>query len=153
MPGSTTQAAVLDVEREDAVQVFREIDDDAVIDGLAALRGAAAARGDDPPRIARDRERPQRLVHGAGHHHARRHDLVERGVGRIAAAAEGVEQHLAGDLAPQAQSEGAVFNRSLQLSGLRRRHARSRGFVPPCLARRAFDWQGEAGSMVDKPAE
>ena len=42
--------AVLDVERDDAVQVFGEIDDDAVIDGLAALRGAAAARRDDPAR-------------------------------------------------------------------------------------------------------
>ena len=71
MPGSTTQAAVLDVERNDAVQVFGEIDDDAVIDGLAALRGSAAARGDDPPVVPRDRQRPQRLVHGAGNHDAR----------------------------------------------------------------------------------
>ena len=63
--------AVLDVEREDPVQVLGEVDDDAVIDGLAALRGAAAARGDDPPVVAGDRERPQRLVHGPGHHHAR----------------------------------------------------------------------------------
>ena len=36
--------AVLDVERDDAVQMFGKVDDDAVIDGLAALRGAAAAR-------------------------------------------------------------------------------------------------------------
>jgi hypothetical protein len=35
--------AVLDVERDDAVQVFGEIDDDAVIDGLATLRGPDAA--------------------------------------------------------------------------------------------------------------
>ena len=69
--------AVLDVERKDAVQVFREIDDDAVIDGLAALRGSAAARGDDPALIPRNRQRPQRLVHGAGNHDAGRHDLVE----------------------------------------------------------------------------
>ena len=43
---------VFDVERDDAVQVLGEIDDDAVIDGLAALRGAAAARGHDPPVVA-----------------------------------------------------------------------------------------------------
>ena len=44
--------SVFDVERDDAVQVLREIDDDAVIDGLAALRGAAAARRDDPALVA-----------------------------------------------------------------------------------------------------
>ena len=93
--------AVFDVERDDAIQVFGEVDDDAVIDGLAALRGAAAARRDDPPGVAADRQRPQRLVDGARHHHARRHDLVERGVGRIAAAVERVEEHVARDLARQ----------------------------------------------------
>ena len=70
MPGSHHAAAVLDIERDDAVQVFGKIDDDSVIDGLAALRRAAAARRDDPPCVARDGQRPQRLVHGAGHHDA-----------------------------------------------------------------------------------
>ena len=64
--------AVFDVEREEAVQVLGEIDDDALIDGLAALRGAAAARGDDPALVPGDRKRPQRLVHGPGNHHAQR---------------------------------------------------------------------------------
>ena len=41
-------SAVFDVEREDAVQVLGKVDDDSLVDGLAALRGAAAARGDDP---------------------------------------------------------------------------------------------------------
>src|SRR5205085_7016267 len=44
--GFDDATAVLDVEREDAVEVLGEIDDDAVIDGLAALRSAAAAGGD-----------------------------------------------------------------------------------------------------------
>jgi len=48
IPGSTS-SLVCDIERDDAVQVFGKIDDDAVIDGLAALRGTAAARRDDPP--------------------------------------------------------------------------------------------------------
>ena len=91
--------AVLDIQRDDAVQVFREIDDDAVIDGLAALRGAAAARRHDPALVAADRQRPQRLVHGFGDDHACGHDLVERGVGRIAAATEAIEQHVARDFA------------------------------------------------------
>ena len=90
--------AVLDVERDDAVEVFGEVDDDAVIDGLAALRGAAAARRDDPPVVAGDRERPQRLVHGPGDHDPGGHDLIERGVGGIAAAVERVEEDVARDL-------------------------------------------------------
>ncbi len=57
MPGSTTQSAVFDVEREDAVQVFGEVDDDPAVDRLAALRGAAAARGDDQAVVAGDRKR------------------------------------------------------------------------------------------------
>ena len=64
--------AIFDIEREDAVQVLGKVDDDAVIDGLAALRGAAAARGDDSAGVPRDGQRPQRLVHGPGDHHAKR---------------------------------------------------------------------------------
>jgi hypothetical protein len=87
--------AVLDVEREDAVQVFGKIDDDAVIDGLAALRGPAATWRDDPAVVATDRQRSERLVDAPRHHHARRHDLVERRVGRIAAAVERIEEDIA----------------------------------------------------------
>src|SRR5439155_13240958 len=96
---------VLDVERQNAIQVFREIDDEAVIDGLAALRGAAAAGGDLPSFVAGDRQRPQRLVDGLGYDHAGRHDLVERGVGRITTTAEGVEQDVAGQFRAQAPFE------------------------------------------------
>ena len=46
--------ALLDIEREDAVEMFGEVDDDAAIDGLAALRGAAAARRDGKAVLARD---------------------------------------------------------------------------------------------------
>ena len=105
--------AVFDVEREDAVQVLGKVDDDPVVDGLAALRGAAAARGDDPALVPGDRKRPQRLVHGPGDHHAQGHDLVERGVGRVAAAVEGVEENVARDLAGETRGKGAVFRRIL----------------------------------------
>ena len=135
MPGSTTQLRFADIERDDAVQMLREIDDDAVIDGLAALRGAAAARRDDPSVVARNRERPQRLVHGARHHHARGHDLVERGIGGVTAAAEGIEQHVARDLAPQARGEGAIVGRIAGFAGLRR-HGMVSYFRLASLARR-----------------
>ncbi len=109
--------AVLEIEREDAVQVLGDVDDDAVIDGLAALRGAAAARRDGPSLVAGDLKRPQRLVHGAGDDHTGRHDLVERGIGRITAPAEGIEQDVAADVRPKPLLE-------LRRGGRRVRHLR-----------------------------
>ena len=83
------------IKREEAVQVLGKVDDYAIVDGLAALRGAAAARGNDHALVPGDRKRPQRLVHGPGNHHAEGQDLVERGIGRVAAAVEGVEENIA----------------------------------------------------------
>ena len=77
MPGSTTQVRLSTSSETIRFRCFGEVDDEPVVDGLAALRGAAAARGDDSALIAADGERPQRLVHAAGHHDAGRHDLVE----------------------------------------------------------------------------
>src|SRR5439155_8248330 len=86
---------VFDVEREDAVQMFGEINDDCFVDRLAALRGAAAARGDDQAVVAGDRKRAQSLIDGTGDHDPERHDLVERRVGGVAAAVESVEKDVA----------------------------------------------------------
>ncbi len=79
--------------------MFGKVDDDAVVDGLAALRGAAAARRDDQPVVAGDGERAQRLVHGPRDYDPGGHDLVERGVGRIAAAVGAIEEDVAGNFA------------------------------------------------------
>ena len=73
-----------------------KVDDYPVVDRLAALRGAAAARGDDQAVVARDRKRAQRLIDGTGDHDPERHDLVERRVGGVAAAVESVEKDVAG---------------------------------------------------------
>ena len=104
-PRFDNAGAIVDIQRYDAVKMFREIDNDAVIDGLAALRGATATRCYDPAVVAADRQCPQRLIDGFGNDHARGHDLVERGVGRVAAAIETVEQdltrHLVGELVLQ----------------------------------------------------
>ena len=114
--------AVGNVERDDTVEMFGDIDDNAVIDGLATLRGSAAARGDSSVLVAGDRQRPQRLIHGTGNHDPRRHDLIERRVGRIAAAVERIEQHFARDLAAQPRGKGVVFSRISHFFGPRRRH-------------------------------
>ena len=95
--------AVFDVEREEAIQVFGEVDDNSLVDGLAALRRPAAARGDDQALVPGNRKRPQRLVHGPGNHHAEGQNLVERGIGRVAAAVEGVEENIARRLAGKAR--------------------------------------------------
>ncbi len=116
-------AAVLDIQRKDAIKVFREIDDDAVIDGLAALRGTAAARGNDAAVISRDGQRPQRLFHGAWNHDPCGHDLVERRIGGVAAAVERIEEHIARDLARKTCGQRAVFRRIPWLYGLVSRHS------------------------------
>src|SRR6185369_7151274 len=84
-------AVVCDIKRDHAVQMLRQIDDDAVIDRLTALRGAAAPRRDYLPDVAADRQGPQRLVHSPGNNNSRRHDLIKRGIGRIAAAVKRIE--------------------------------------------------------------
>ena len=95
MPGSTTQRRFSTSSSRHAVQMFRAVEDQGVVDGLAALRGAAAARRDRDALLAGDRQRRRDVVHRARHHHADRHDLVERGIGGVAAAGKAVEQHVA----------------------------------------------------------
>ena len=121
MPGSTTQER-LSTSSERSVQMLGNIDDDAVVDGLAALRGAAAARRDDPAVVPGNGKRPQRLVHGPGDHDAQRRHLVKRRIGRIPAPIERIEEDVARDLAPKTRGKGAVFSRILGLFGPRRRH-------------------------------
>ena len=106
-----------DIEREEVVQMLRKIDDDPLIDGLAALRSAAAAGGDDSALVPDDGECPQRLVHGPGHHHAGGQDLVKGGVGRIAAAVEGIEENVAFDLAGETRGKAAAFSRISRFFG------------------------------------
>jgi hypothetical protein len=115
-------ASIFDVERDDAVQVLREIDDDTVIDSLTALRRAAAAWRDDPAVLPDDAERPQRFVDGSRDHDPRWYDLIKRSVGRIPAAVEGIEEDVARNLAAQARGKGAVFSQISEFFGSRRRH-------------------------------
>jgi len=100
MPGSTTQ---LRFSTSSERMRFRCLEKSTTMPSLTVWPHCEVP----PPRggvttsalIPGDGERPQRLVHGPGHHHPKGHDLVERGVGRIAAAVEGVEEHVAGNLA------------------------------------------------------
>src|SRR5271156_6587459 len=77
------------------------VDDQTAIDGLSTLRGAPAARGDRNPLLARKGESAQGTIHRFGHDDAKRRHLVMRGIRRIAAPAEAVEEHIAIDFSLQ----------------------------------------------------
>jgi hypothetical protein len=85
------------VETHDLAQILGDIDDQRVAHRLAALRGAGAARQDGGLGVARHVDDQGEVGLVARHDHAHRFDLVDRGVGRIAAARGGVEQNLALD--------------------------------------------------------
>ena len=94
-----------DIEREEAVEIFRAVDHEARIDRLAGLRGPRAARRHRDAFLARHGERSHGVVHRLRHDDAERHHLIMGGVGRVAAAREAVEGDLARHLAPQPSLE------------------------------------------------
>ncbi|KNX42614.1 hypothetical protein ROTO_09160 [Roseovarius tolerans] len=102
------RALSFDVQLEDAVEMFRAIDDQPGIHRLTALRGAATAH------CERDFGGTGGLNSGcdilgcAWHDHACGHDLVDRGIGRIAPARKGIEAGFAPHLAAEAVLNGAV---------------------------------------------
>ena len=77
-------------------------------DGLAALRRATPARQYRHARVDRDLQRGNRVFLRCGHDDADRVDLVDRGVGRLAAAGRRVEQHLPAHFALQTRRERGI---------------------------------------------
>ncbi len=98
------------IDLEHAPQVLAAIDHQRAVDRLAALAGAAAAGEDRHAMRARDREGRLHVVDPTRDDHAERHHLVDRGVGRVAAAVGGGEQHLRPGLVPQRGHEGRGVN-------------------------------------------
>ena len=86
------------VDRQHAVEVFTGIDDDRGTHGLAALRGAGAALQHRHAGVLGDLDGAHDVGGIFGHDHADRLDLIDRGIGAVAAAAPAIEQHLALDL-------------------------------------------------------
>src|SRR5947209_18758889 len=87
-----------DVELDEMIEIFRAVDDERGIDGLAGLRGTGSPRQHAHALLARKRERVLRFFHRARRDDAERHDLVVRGIGGIAPARERVELHLAEEM-------------------------------------------------------
>ncbi len=90
------------------VHVLGAIEHQGAAHGLAALRGAAAARQHRDAGLARDLQRRRHVLLVARHHHADGLDLVDRGIGAVAAAARGVEQHLAPERALETRPKRLV---------------------------------------------
>ncbi len=94
-------AAVLDIQRDQLVEVLGAVDHQAAIDGLSALGCAAPARGGRSALLARQGQGAQGRLRCARDDHPGRGHLIVRGVGGVAATGEGIEQHLAVDFGLQ----------------------------------------------------
>ncbi len=79
----------LHIQRDNAVEVLREVDHQPGIDRLAGLAGPAAAGSDRHAFLAGDFQRRLDIREPLRHQHRRGHDLVERGVGCVAPSVEG----------------------------------------------------------------
>src|SRR5215472_2961588 len=83
-------------------EMFAAIDDQRASESLPALRSPGATRQHRDPLLARNRDRRGGMLAALRHDDTQRLDLVDRSIGRIASAAESIEQYLTADLAPQA---------------------------------------------------
>ena len=83
------------IEVADLGQMLRDIDHDRRANRLAALGGAAAPGQNRHALLGGDLNGRRDISQSARHHHADRLNLVDRGIGGVAAPAEAVEQHLA----------------------------------------------------------
>src|SRR5262249_31519330 len=97
-PGLDYTAPAGHVELDQVVEIFRAVDDERGIDRLPRLRRARAAREHAHALLARNRQRVLGFLDRARRDNADRHDLVVRGVGRIAAARERGELDLAQEM-------------------------------------------------------
>ena len=92
--GLDRAAGALDVEIQNAREIFRAIDDQRFPDRLSGLRRSAAARQKRCTLATRDRNGPIGFFNGARRDNAHRHDLIVRGVSGVTAARETVELNL-----------------------------------------------------------
>jgi hypothetical protein len=106
--GLDANRARLGIEGFHLVQVLAGIDHQRLAHRLTYLRSAAAPRQYRDSLVGGDLDRTQDILFAARHHYPDRFDLVNRRVGTVAAAAEGIEQHLALEFATQARRQRAI---------------------------------------------
>ena len=97
-----------DIQFQNPVEVFRAVHDQAGVHRLPTLRRAAAAHRQRHTRLSRGVQCRQNIPRRLGQNHARWHDLIDRGIGGIAPAREGVKARFALHLAAEALLNCAV---------------------------------------------
>ncbi len=87
--------ALVPVDLEDAVQIFRGIEDETGTDGLPGLRRAATSRGNGHTVPRGNLHRPHHIVWCPGNDEPERFDLIDAGVGGVERARDPIETDLA----------------------------------------------------------
>lgn len=82
------------IEGDDLVEMPRGVDDDGLADGLAALARSRAAGENRRMMRPRHIQRTTKIILTFRNDHADRHDLIDRGIRRVASATPGVEQDI-----------------------------------------------------------
>ena len=75
----------LNVDGQQLAQVFAGVDDQGFPNRLSALRRATTTRQDGHASITCDIQGDAQIEGGLGDHHTDRHDLIDRGIGAVAA--------------------------------------------------------------------
>ncbi len=96
--GLDADPALVDIEFEDLVVIFRSIDLESRADGLAGLRGPAAAQRDGAAKVPRDADDADQVLARFGDDDTEGLDLINAGVGGIEGAGDGVETDFAFNL-------------------------------------------------------
>ncbi len=126
--------AVLGIQLQHVAHVFAGVEHQRFADRLATLGRAGAARQNRYAFAARDLDRGAYVVAVARNDHADRFDLIDRRVGRIAAAVERAEADFAAQGTTQARGERLVT--MLGNLGLRGRLGRAASVLVHARARR-----------------
>jgi len=117
--GLDDAASARHIEIEDTVEIFRAVDHEGMVDGLAALRRSTPARQHRHALRPRQRDGALGLRNGPWRHHADRHHLVMRSVGGVAAPCEAIEPHVAADLGLEpAFQPGRRYHRHVALAAI-----------------------------------
>ena len=110
--GLDARPALGDVDLEQPVEILRRIDDQAAADGLPGLRGAAASQRHGTAMPPADLHGADEIVARRDDHDAERLDLVDAGIGRVQAARNRVETHLALELSREFPAQRFDFRSS-----------------------------------------
>ena len=93
------------VDRDDAIHILREVEDERRVAPLAGEAGAAAARKNRHRVFARERKGGNHVALVPRNHDTHRHLTIVRRVGGVGRASANVEAHLAFDGGAQVRFE------------------------------------------------